>query len=120
MSDSALAPDKPYKFIVVSAVKKLVHDKDRRCAPEFLEALDCAVSALVRKACEAHNGGAKTLDASVLSNGTTARVPTAAGIKVVYDEVHTMGLQMRVQTQEEFQKRIRSIKQGLEPFLSAK
>lgn len=113
-----IASDKPYKFIIASAVKKLVHDKDRRCAPEFLEALDSAVSALVRKACESHNGGAKTLDASVLSNGTTAKMPTAEGIRAVYDEVVCMGLQMNVQTKEEFQKRIRSIKSGLEPFLS--
>ena len=30
-------------FIIVSAVKKLIHSKERRCATEFLEALDAAV-----------------------------------------------------------------------------
>lgn len=107
-------------FINVSAVKKLIHDKDRRCAPEFLEALDSAVSALVRKACESHNGGAKTLDAAVLSAGATTKAPEPTGIRAAFDEVCVMGMQMNVQTKEEFQKRIRNIKGALQPFLSAK
>ena len=106
-------------FINVSAVKKLVHGKERRCSPEFLEALDSAVNSLVRKACEAHNGGAKTLDASVIGSGAvTIKAPEPAGIRAAYDEVVCMGLQMNVQTKQEFQKRVATVKGLLEPFLA--
>lgn len=106
------------EFITVSAVKKLVHGKGRRCSPEFLEALDAAVGALVRKACESHNGGAKTLDASVLSNGVTVKAPEPKGVRAAFDEITCMGLQMRVMTQAEFQDRVALAKSHLEPFLT--
>ncbi len=111
---------KPYKptFVVVSAVKKLVHGKGRRCSPEFVEALDVAVNALVRKACDSHNGGAKTLDASVLSDGVTVKAPEPKGIRAAFDEVVCLGLQMNVQTKGEFQQRVARVKSHLEPFLA--
>lgn len=104
-------------FVVVSAVKKLVHDKGRRCSPDFLEALDAAVGAMVRKACESHNGGAKTLDAAVLSAGVTVKAPEPRGIRAAFDEVVCLGLQMNVQTKGEFQQRVARVKSHLEPFL---
>lgn len=106
------------EFITVSAVRKLVHGKGRRISPEFLAALDSAVSALVRKACEAHNGGAKTLDASVLSNGVTVKAPEPKGVRAAYDEITCMGYQMRVMSQAEFQDRVARAKSHLEPFLA--
>jgi len=106
-------------FINVSAVKKFVHSKDRRCSPEFLRALDATLRTAMAKACEARNGGAKTLDEGLLGAGCGKPVDSS-GIKAAYDEVVCMGLQMRVMSQEEFQKRIRNIKSTLEPFLSAK
>lgn len=108
-------------FINVSAVKKLVHDKDRRCSPEFLKALDASVSATIRKACDAANGGAKTLGEELLTAGTCkAAPPEPEGIREAYNEVICLGLQMNVQTKQEFQKRVARIKSVLEPFLGAK
>lgn len=104
-------------FVVVSAVKKLVHDKGRRCSPDFLEALDAAVGALVRKACESHNGGAKTLDAAVLSAGVTVKAPSPESIRTAYEEASVMRLQMGVITKEEYQKRIKKIIASLETLL---
>lgn len=108
-------------FINVSAVKKLIHDKERRCSPEFLVALDASVSATVRRACDAANGGAKTLGEELLLAGTCKAAPVDPnGIRAAYQEVVCLGLQMNVQTKEEFQKRVERIKSQLEPFLSAK
>jgi hypothetical protein len=53
-------------FIKSSAVRKevrLVHGK--RVSKDFLEALDRMVQRKVREACKEHNGGKKTLDASL-------------------------------------------------------
>jgi hypothetical protein len=109
--------DQKCDFVIVSAVKKFVHSKDRRCSPEFLKALDATVRTTIVKACEAHNGGAKTLDEGLLSAGTTGKIEVT-GLRAVFDEVAVLGLQMNVQTKEEFQKRISKIKSLLEPFLA--
>lgn len=108
-------------FIIVSAVKKLIHSKERRCSPEFLKALDASVSATVRKACDAANGGAKTLGEELLLSGTCkAASAEPAGIRAAYDEVICLDLQINVQTKQEFRKRVAAIKSLLEPFLGAK
>lgn len=108
-------------FINVSAVKKLVHDKERRCSPGFLAALDASVSATVRRACDAANGGAKTLGEELLIAGTCKAAPAEpAGIRAAYEEVVCLDLQINVQTKQEFRKRVATIKSLLEPFLGAK
>jgi hypothetical protein len=53
-------------YIKASSVKKeakLVHGK--RVSKEFLHALDLLVERKLREACKEHNGGKKTLDASL-------------------------------------------------------
>lgn len=53
-------------FIKASSIRKearLLHGK--RVSREFLEAMDRLVERKIRQACEQHNGGKKTLDASV-------------------------------------------------------
>ena len=53
-------------YIKASSVKKeakLIHGK--RVSKEFLYALDLLVERKLREACKEHNGGKKTLDASL-------------------------------------------------------
>lgn len=59
-------------FINESAVKKLIHANDKRCSDEFLTALDAFVKSKVQACCDARNGGAKTLDESVVTNTASA------------------------------------------------
>jgi hypothetical protein len=54
------------QFIKASSIRKevrLVHGK--RVSKEFLYALDRLMERKIREACKEHNGGKKTLDASV-------------------------------------------------------
>lgn len=48
-----------------AAVKRLAKDYGRRVSAEFLQQLDAHVRRMVRNACQVHNGGKVTLDASV-------------------------------------------------------
>lgn len=53
-------------FIKASSVRKevrLIHGK--RVSKDFLEALDRLMERKIREACKEHNGGKKTLDASL-------------------------------------------------------
>jgi hypothetical protein len=53
-------------FIKASSVRKearLLHGK--RVSKDFLEALDRLMERKIREACQEHNGGKKTLDASL-------------------------------------------------------
>lgn len=52
-------------YIKAHKVKALIKSNGRRTSPEFLLLLDQKVEALVNKACQVHNGGKKTLDATV-------------------------------------------------------
>ena len=53
------------KFIVVSAVKKLVKEGGRRTSAEFITLLDNYVEDKLNEAIKLHNGNKKTLDATV-------------------------------------------------------
>lgn len=54
------------QFIKASAVKNFCRDeKGKRCSAEFLAALDAHVRKKLSQAAGQHNGGRKTLDASV-------------------------------------------------------
>lgn len=53
------------QYINVSAVKKVIKDKDRQCGSGFLSALDQFVFKSVEDACTVRNGGAKRLDAFI-------------------------------------------------------
>lgn len=53
------------KYIVVSAIKKLISDSGKRSSPAFMSALDEHVESLITKAINCHNGGKKTLDLEV-------------------------------------------------------
>lgn len=57
------------KLIKSSAIKKLVKETSgKRTSKEFLMALDQHVERAVLRAAEEHNGGRKTLDASVAAH----------------------------------------------------
>lgn len=55
--------DTPY--INSSAVRKLCHQLGRRAGKDFLTQLNALVARKTAAACGVHNGGKKTLDASV-------------------------------------------------------
>ena len=52
-------------YLKPAAVKKLIKGHGKRTSKEFLEALDRYVERAVLRATEEHNGGKKTVDASV-------------------------------------------------------
>jgi len=54
------------EYIQKSKVKALVAKRGKRCGESFLLALDDLVRQKIVNACRVHNGGKKTLDASVL------------------------------------------------------
>jgi hypothetical protein len=53
------------QYIKPAAVKKLIKSHGKRTAAEFLLALDNYVERAVIRAAAEHNGGKKTVDASV-------------------------------------------------------
>jgi hypothetical protein len=53
------------QYIKPAAVKKLIKSHGKRTAAEFLLALDNYVERAVIRAASEHNGGKKTVDASV-------------------------------------------------------
>lgn len=53
------------QYIKPAAVKKLIKSHGKRTASEFLLALDNYVERAVIRAVSEHNGGKKTVDASV-------------------------------------------------------
>lgn len=52
-------------YLVVSKIKALARENNRRVGHGFLKALDARVREMVIGACRVHNGGKKTLDYSV-------------------------------------------------------
>lgn len=52
-------------YLRVSSIKKLAKANGKRVSADFLASLDRLVERKVRSACAEHNGGKKTLDASV-------------------------------------------------------
>lgn len=55
-------------YLKISEVKKLAHASGRRVSAEFLTNLNLMVKEKIQKACDVHNGGKKTLDASVAAH----------------------------------------------------
>ena len=53
------------QYIVVSNVKKLAKQNGRRVGKDFLSSLDRQIEEWVVRAAQAHNGGKKTLDATL-------------------------------------------------------
>lgn len=53
-------------YVRASAVRSIARDAGKRVSPEFLLALDDHVRSRLNAACRVHNGGKKTLDATVL------------------------------------------------------
>ena len=62
-NSSAIYPAPVY--LRVSSVKKRIQSKGRRPSAQFIHLLDKKVERLVDAACKVHNGGKKTLDATV-------------------------------------------------------
>ena len=52
-------------YVVVSAVRKYVNAKGKRAGKDFLHTLDRHICERLDVACATHNGGKKTLDATV-------------------------------------------------------
>lgn len=59
------APNYLPTYLKNHKIKALIKANNRRCGPEFMKLLDKHVEALVTRACGVHNGGKKTLDATV-------------------------------------------------------
>lgn len=60
-------------YIKPAAVKRLIKEHGKRTAHEFLLALDNYVERAVRRAATEHNGGKKTVDASVAGHTLSNR-----------------------------------------------
>jgi len=52
-------------YVVTSRVRALAKENGKRLGAGFLNALDSHIQDIVDKACTVHNGGKKTLDATV-------------------------------------------------------
>lgn len=53
------------KYINQKAITELINSKGKRAGKDFLFHLNTFIQQKVEKACEVHNGGAKTLDSSI-------------------------------------------------------
>jgi hypothetical protein len=53
------------QYIRIAAVKARAKEHGKRCSAEYLLALDDLVRSKIEAACRVHNGGRKTLDATV-------------------------------------------------------
>lgn len=53
------------KYVVVSAVKARLKEHGKRCGKDFLLALDCFIDEKLEAAGRCHDGGRRTVDASV-------------------------------------------------------
>ena len=61
-----ISPHMKTQYIKPAAVKKLIKEvADKRTSKEFLMALDSYVERAIRRAAAEHNGGKRTVDASV-------------------------------------------------------
>jgi hypothetical protein len=65
------------QYLNQAAVRKLVKSLGKRSSGEFLLALDDLVRSRVTAACNTHNGGRVTLDATVLGHVSGARLHNA-------------------------------------------
>lgn len=65
------------QYLNQSAVRQLVKQNGKRSSSEFLMALDDLVRSRVNAACKVHDGGRKTLSASVLGHVSGARLHDA-------------------------------------------
>lgn len=55
-------------YIKQAQVKAAVKAEGKRISQEALKNLDAQVHAIIRRACAIHNGGRKTIDATVLAH----------------------------------------------------
>jgi hypothetical protein len=53
------------QFLKVSGVRKRIKHNGKRVSEEFILALDAFIRRKIDAACRVHNGGKKTLDASI-------------------------------------------------------
>jgi hypothetical protein len=97
------------EFLNISAVKKLAHDKDRQCSPEFIECLDGLVSAKIRQACESGDKrlGAESLGAGGIGNASNKLSEHVRSIRL---EVAEATLKVNVGEKAEFLKILRNIR----------
>jgi len=55
----------PARLLCVSHIRRMCNARGKRCGKEFLQTLGQFVAEKVDAACDVHNGGKLTLDASV-------------------------------------------------------
>lgn len=53
------------KYVIESHARALANQLGKRAGKDFLFALDVHIERMIKKACETHNGGKKTLDKDV-------------------------------------------------------
>lgn len=56
------------KYIKPTQIKAAVKAEGKRISEEALMVLDAEVQAIISRACAVHNGGRKTIDATVLAH----------------------------------------------------
>lgn len=67
MTEEKKIVEKPRgRFLKPTATKQYCNKLGRRVSVEFLNALDLKIEVILDRACRQFNGGAKTLDATVL------------------------------------------------------
>ena len=54
------------RYIMPTRVRALAHEHDRRISAAALDALDRYVASLLDRAASVHNGGKRTIDATVI------------------------------------------------------
>lgn len=95
-------------YLNVSAVKKLIHDKERRCGPEFLVALDKLVMDKVNQTCD-HNDGLKTIKA-LATEAPAAPTDSVEGAMVaIAEEAAFLELKTNSITKAEYIKSVNRI-----------
>jgi len=105
-------------YIVVSAVKKLVHDKERRCGPEFLLALDKLVMEKIEQSCASANDGLKTIKA--LQGDPVVSTNSVPGVlKEIANEAAFLELKTNSITKDEYIKSVNRIQSLCRKFLTS-
>lgn len=95
-------------YLNVSAVKKLIHDKERRCGPEFLVALDKLIVDKVNQTCD-HNDGLKTIKA-LATDGPPPPTDSVAGtMAAIAEEAAFLELKTNSITKAEYVKSVTRI-----------
>lgn len=103
-------------YLNVSAVKKLIHDKERRCGPEFLVALDKMIMDKVNQTCDLSNDGLKTIKALATDAPAPPTDSVAGTIAAIAEEAAFLELKTNSITKGEYVKSVNRIQSLCKKF----